>query len=65
MSVQKLEKTSCVWKNYIWNPSTYTCENDKCLVFIIGDLLITCDEIREVTKAVPIKTTSTNFSEKK
>ena len=33
--------------NYIWNPSTYPCENSKYLDSIItGDSVITCDEIR-------------------
>ena len=54
-------------KDYIWNPSTCTCENGKYLASIIDDLVITCDEIidggaksnDEETKAIP-----TNFNEK-
>ena len=36
--------------------STCTCENGKYLGSIIGDSLITCDEIIEVIKTVPTKT---------
>ena len=35
--------------------STCTCENGKYLGSIIGDSLITCDEIIEVIKTVPTK----------
>ena len=28
------------WKDYIWNPSTCTCENGKYLESIIGDSVI-------------------------
>ena len=49
-----------VKKDYIWNPSTCSCENGKCLASIMDDSVITCDEIIEETKTVP-----TNFNEKK
>ena len=64
-------------KDYIWNPRTCTCENGKDLESIIGDSVITCDEIIEVTKNknvpaktaptknVPTKTIPTNFNEKR
>ena len=42
-------------RDYIWNPSTCTCQT----VNIIGDSVITCDGIIEVTKAVPAKTVPT------
>ena len=45
MWVQKSEKTSSVWKNYIWDPSTCTYKNGKYSESIIGDSAITCDRI--------------------
>ena len=65
-----------VWKKG-WNPRTCTCENGKDLESIIGDSVITCDEITEVTKNksasaktaptknVPTKTIPTNLNEKR
>ena len=48
-------------KDYIWNPSTCSCENGKYLASIIGDSVITCDEVIEGgTKAV-----TTNVDKKK
>ena len=47
-------------KDYIWNPTTCSCENGKYLASIIDDLVIRCDEIVEETKTAP-----TNFNEKK
>ena len=46
-------------KDYIWNPATCSCENDKYLASIIDDSVITCDEIIEETNSIP-----TNFNEK-
>ena len=46
-------------KDYIWNPATCSCENEKYLASIIDELVITCDEIMEETKTIP-----TNFHEK-
>ena len=37
-------------KDYIWNPATCSCENDKHLASIIDDSVITCDEVTEGTK---------------
>ena len=51
-------KTSYMWKDYIWNPSTCICENRKYLASVMDDSVITCNEIIEET--VP-----TNFNEKK
>ena len=62
--VWKFEKTSSVKKSYIWNPSTYTCENGKYLGSIIDDSVITCDEIieeKKLKKITPTKTTSTEL----
>ena len=33
--------------NYIWNPSTWTCENGKYSKIIIGDTEIKLDKITE------------------
>ena len=52
-------------KDDMVNPSICTCKNGKCLESIIGDSVITCDEIIEVTKNIPIKTISTIYNEKK
>ena len=46
-------------KDYIWNPATCSCKNGKYLASIIDDFVITCDQIIEETKAIPI-----NFNEK-
>ena len=44
-------------KEYVWNPSTYICENGKYLASIIDDSVITCDEViescDEETKTIP------------
>ena len=34
-------------KDYIWNPTTCSCGNGKCLATIIDDSAIICDEIIE------------------
>ena len=34
-------------KDYIWNPSTRGCENRKYLASIMGDSVITYDEVIE------------------
>ena len=40
-------------KDYIWNPIICSCENNKYfLASIIGDSMITYDEIIEETKTV-------------
>ena len=43
----------------MWNPVTCSCKNGKYLASVIDDSVITCDEIIEETKEVPI-----NFNEK-
>ena len=56
-------------RSYIWNPATCSCENGKHVENIIGDSVITCDEIIEetiprkstATTTVVTKCTSTNF----
>ena len=48
-------KNSFVWKN-IYLLSTCTCENGKYLGSIIGDSVISYDEIAEVAKTVLTKT---------
>ena len=50
-------------KEYVWNPSTYICEERKYLASIMDDSAIICDEViksyNEGIKAIP-----TNFDEK-
>ena len=43
----------------IWNPATCSCENIKYVGSIIGNSLITCDEVIEMRKTIPA-----NFNEK-
>ena len=43
-------------KDYIWNPSIYSCENGKYLASIMDDSAIICDKV---------KTIPTNFNKKK
>ena len=50
----------CPKKNNNWNPSTCTWENGKYLETNIGDSVITCEEIIEVTKII-----QTNFNTKR
>ena len=47
-------------KNYIRNPSTGACEIDTFLKTIVGDLIITCDEIVDTSENV-----SLSFNDKK
>ena len=51
-------------KNYIWNPSTCTCENDKYLENSTDDSVITCDETIEPVKSIPTKTVLPSFNKK-
>ena len=53
-------------KDYIWNPSTCSCDSDKYLVFfsIIDDSAITCDEIRGTMQSEPTKAMPINFNKK-
>ena len=46
----RVQKNSYFDKDYIWNPATCSCENDKHLASIIDDSVITCDEVTEGTK---------------
>ena len=55
--MQKSKKVSCKQKECIRNPSTHTSRNGKYLRIIIGDSLITCGQIIEVTKIIPTKAT--------
>ena len=65
MWVQKSKKPPCIQKECICNLSTCTCKNVKYLRSIIGDSVITCDEITEVTKIIPTKTTLVKNCSKK
>ena len=57
----RVQKTSYIWKDYIWNPASCGCKNGKYLTNIMDDSVITCDGItesyEEETKTVP-----TNFN---
>ena len=46
-------------KDYIWSPTTCSCENGKYLSSKIDDSVITCDEL------IDVEETKTNFNEKK
>ena len=46
-------------KDYVWNPATCNCENDKYLSSIMNDSVTTCDEIIESYNE------ETNLNEKK
>ena len=49
-------------KDYIWNPATCNCENEKYLASIIDDSVITYDEIIEETKTIPTNFNETNIT---
>ena len=53
------EQNTCK-KNYIWNPTTCTCENVEYLTNTIDDSMITCDEIINESANV-MSTVSSNF----
>ena len=45
-------KISYMKKDYIWNPATCSCANDKYLASIFDHSVITCDNITGETKTV-------------
>ena len=47
-------------ENYIWNPITFVRENIRCLKSSTDDLIITCDEMIDVSDAMSI-----NLNDKK
>ena len=51
-------------KDYVWNPATCNCENEKYLASIMDDSTIICDEVIKSCDE-EIKTIPTNFNEKK
>ena len=51
-------------KDYTWNPSTYTCGNDKQFESIIDNSVATPDEVIEVAKTVPAKAISKTIPSK-
>ena len=51
-----------VKKDYIWNPATCRCKNEKYSASITDDLVIRYDEIIDTEKT---KTGTTNFIEQK
>ena len=48
-----------MWKNYLWNPATCSCENGKYLASIMDNSVIMCDEVIESYDE------ETNLNEKK
>ena len=55
-------------KDYIWNPTTCSCENGKYLANIIDNSMITCEEIIDAeTKSYnnETKTVTKKLNEKK
>ena len=48
-------------KDYIWNPRTCSCKNEKCLASIIDDSAITCDKMTQSYNQ-EIKPISKNFN---
>ena len=65
MWAHKSDKTSCMWKKYIWYPNTWNCENGKYLERITDNSVITCDEIIELARTVPTKNIPTKTISKK
>ena len=56
MSV-KPQKKHHVWKkDYIWDTTTWNCENVKYVGSITDDSVTTCDEIIDTTKITLTKT---------
>ena len=60
VSVKTQEDIMCAKKDCTWNSSTCTYENGEYLRIIIGDSVITCNEIIKKAKTIP-----TNFTENK
>ena len=60
----RVQETPCMWKDYIWNPATCSCQNGKYLATIMDDSRITFHEIIE-TYDEKTKTIPTNFDEKR
>ena len=52
-------------KDYIWNPATYSCKNEKYLASIMEDSVITLDEIIQSYDNKETKTILTDINEKK
>ena len=62
----KIYKNIVCDKGYFWNPVTCNCKNGKYAGSIIGDPVVTCDEIIDTlnstsTKTFPANCTLTNF----
>ena len=49
-------------KDYFWNPATCSCKNGKCAGNIIGDSVVICDKIINVTKSTSTKAVPTIYS---
>ena len=61
----KTQKTLSLQRDFIWNPATSSCENGKFLANVIGYSVITCDEIIEGTKSIPIMKKKDDLQKKK
>ena len=48
-------------KDFTWNSSTCRCKNGRYTGSTIDDSVVTCDQIIEMTKTVPSKSTSKTF----
>ena len=57
------KKSHVCEKDYVSNPATCNCENEKYLANIMDDLMVICDEVIK-SYAEEIKTISTKFNEK-
>ena len=42
-------------KDYVWNPATCNCENEKYLASIMDYSMVTCDEIIESYTKLSLK----------
>ena len=57
-----------MWKNYVWNPITCSCENGKYLTSIIVGSEIICNKVIDAeakSNDQKTNTVSANFKEKK
>ena len=45
-------------KGFFWNPLTCSSENGKYVGSIIVDSAVICNEIKDMTKTIPTKSTS-------
>ena len=70
ISIYVSVKTSCMWKSFIWNPATFSCQNVKHLASIVDDSAITYDDNVDADGKIKsndekTKTFPANFNKKK